>query len=151
MLTLYNVQSQDGFIACRDGDEDFIPDSFWPKTLRALAQYDLILLGRKSYETIQAYEDDAVASFDALPGKKIVVTRNNDFKPKKGYGVMHSAEEILDSNLYIVVTSGPALNNYLLSNKLVDRITYHEVPVALGEGIKPYRAPSATIEIIKLT
>lgn len=138
MVTLYNVISADGFIARTNGSEDFIPDSFWPHTLKTLKKYDCILIGRNTYDTIQGYEEDMRNSFDNLSTRKFVVTTDKNFHPKDGYEVISSPEEVIKLDINIVVTSGPILNNYLIGKKLVDRIIYHEVPISIGDGIKPY-------------
>ena len=150
MVTLYNVVSRDGYIADKDGGEDFIPDSYWPYSLNALKGYDCILMGRKTYDAIQNYGEELTKSFEDLPVKKIIVTRNKNFHPKNGYEIVHTPEDIINSNLNIVVTSGPNLNNYLLQKKLVDKIIYHEVPGSIGSGIKPYDKVDGTVDIAKI-
>jgi dihydrofolate reductase len=140
MITLYNVVSADGYIARKDGSEDFIPDSYWQHTLDVISKYDLVIIGRKTYETIQNYDEELLRSFDALPIRKVVVTKNKFFSVKNGYEIADSPEKVLEPNLNILVTSGPTLNQYFLDNNLVDKIIYHEVPEYIGEGIKPYRS-----------
>ena len=149
MLTLYNVVSVDGYIARKDGSEDFISDYYWRYTLSILKNYDLILLGRKTYEAIQNYDEEFWKSFDALPARKVVVTKNKDFHVKNGYEIIDSPEKVIDLNLNIIVTSGPTLNQYLIDKKLVDKIIYHEVPESIGEGIRPYRS-TGSIKSIRL-
>lgn len=149
MLSLYNVVSEDGYIARKDGSEDFIPNSYWPHTLEALKQYDRIILGRKTYETIQEYEKELRDSFDDLPVQKIVITKDKNFHPKQEYAVAYAPEEVIVPSLNIVATSGPTLNQYLIDKGMVDKIIYHKVPVAIGSGIKPYR-DIGSIEAIKL-
>ncbi len=138
MLTLYNVVSADGFIASTSGEEDFIPESYWKFTLEILKKYDCIILGRKTYEAIQNYEEEFRETFDRLPAIKFVITTNKNFQVKEGYNLAHTSEEVIQSNMNIVVTSGHILNDYLLSKNLVDKIMYHEVPVPIFNGIKPY-------------
>ena len=150
MVTLYNVVSRDGYIADKDGGEDFIPDSYWPYSFNVLKGYDFILMGRKTYDAIQNYGEELTKSFEDLPVKKIIVTRNKNFHPKNGYEIVHTPEDIINSNLNIVVTSGPNLNNYLLQKKLVDKIIYHEVPGSIGSGIKPYDKVDGTVDIAKI-
>lgn len=149
MVTLYNVVSADGYIARTDGSEDFIPDSHWPRTLEVLRKFDCIVMGRRTYETIQDYDDELKNSFHNLPIKKYVITHNIDYSVDHGYKVINSPEEALKSSTNIVVTSGPALNDYLLEKGLVDRIIYHEVPLKIGEGIRPYRSAGG-IESVRL-
>jgi dihydrofolate reductase len=82
MLTLYNVVSKDGFIATKDGSEDFIPDDSWQDTLETFKKYDVLILGRKSYEAIQKYDPEQVNALSELAIKKYVVTHNVSFTPK---------------------------------------------------------------------
>jgi dihydrofolate reductase len=138
MVSLYNVVSADGYIARLNGGEDFIDDTFWPRTLEFLKTYDCVVMGRKTYEAIQKYEADLVQAFEELPLKKIVVTHDIGFPLKSGYEAAHTPEEILAKGENIVVTSGPTLNNYLLAHKLVTQIFLHKIPLTIGEGIKPY-------------
>ena len=150
MVTLYNVVSADGYIADKNGNEDFIPDSYWPYSLNVLKEYDCILMGRKTYDAIQNYGEELTKSFEDLPVRKVVVTRDKNFHPKNGYEIVHTPEDIINSNLNIVVTSGPSLNNYLLQKKLVDKIIYHEVPELIGSGTKPYGNVDDTVDIAKI-
>lgn len=150
MVTLYNVVSADGFIAREDGSEDFIPESYWPHTLAVLKQYDCVMLGRKAYEAVQSYEEELISSLEQLPVRKVVVTRDKSFHAKQGYEIAHSPEEVIKPGMNILVVSGPTLNNYLLSKNLVNKITYHEVPVSIGSGIKPYDSVPDSVEVVKL-
>lgn len=149
MVTLYNVISEDGFIARKDGSEDFIPDDYWPHTLDILRTYDRIVLGRKTYETLQNYEKELRVPFDNLPVQKFVISKDAGISVKDGYTLVSSPEEALNPTMNIVVISGPTLNNYLIQHNLVNRIMHHEVPVSIGEGIKPYN-DSEGIEVTTL-
>jgi dihydrofolate reductase len=150
MVTLYNVVSRDGYIATKDWSEDFIPSSYWPKTLSYLSQFDCIIIGRKTYEAIQKYEDPMRLSFDSLPVRKIVVTRDRNFQVKLGYEISYSIEESISQYRNVVVTSGPTVNDYLIDKQLVDRITYHKVPEAVGDGIRPYQNINSLIKVAEL-
>ncbi|MEK7661987.1 MAG: hypothetical protein AAB355_00585 [Patescibacteria group bacterium] len=138
MLTLYNVISADGFIARKDGSEDFIPDNLWPNFLNLCRKYGVLIMGRKTYETIQNYEEEPLRQFEELPIKKIVISDNRDFHPKEGYIVAHSPEDALVSAPDALVSSGTTLNDYLLKHRMVEKIILHEVPISIGEGIKPF-------------
>ncbi|MBU6501001.1 MAG: hypothetical protein KGJ89_02645 [Patescibacteria group bacterium] len=138
MLTLYNVISSDGFIARKNGGEDFIPDNLWQNFLDICREHGTLIVGRKTYDTIQAYSKELLGSFGKLPIKKIVVSGDRDFHPKKDYIVVHSPEEAFALEPDALVSSGPTLNNYLLKNGFVKNIILHEVPAAIGEGIRPF-------------
>lgn len=138
MVTLYNVTSADGFIARNDGSEDFIPDNLWPNFLNLCQEYETLIMGRKTYDTIQAYPEELLKPFEKLPIRKIVITNNPAFKPKPEYIVVHSPQDAITLAPNALISSGPTLNNYLLKNHLVKKIIFHEVPVVINEGIKPF-------------
>jgi len=54
--TLYNVISEDGFVARPDGNEDFIPDELWDFFIKLLRTYDTMVISSKTYEAQQAYD-----------------------------------------------------------------------------------------------
>ena len=138
MITLYNVISTDGFIARNDGREDFISDSLWPNFLNLCNEYGSIIMGRKTYETIQKYDKKLLESFEKLPIKKIVISKNLSFHPKKEYILVDSPEKSIALAPNGLVSSGPTLNNFLLENHLVKKVIFHKVPVSIGDGIKPF-------------
>jgi len=138
MVTLYNVVSADGFIARPDGNEDFIPDSLWPRTLELFSRYDTVAMGRKTYEALQAYPDELLKPFEALPVKKVVVSRDPDFKLKSGYALVRSPREACALGENVLVTSGPTLNGSVVDDKLAEKVILHRLPVKIGEGVKPF-------------
>lgn len=138
MLTTYNVVSEDGFITDLDGSEEFIPDELWSKTLDFFSKFEIILMGRKTYEAMQKYDKDMLDKFERLKIRKGVITRNTDFKPKEGYEVFYSPEEALGSANNVLVTSGPELNTYLLRKNLIDEIVFWEIPEKIGSGVSPF-------------
>lgn len=138
MLTLYNVISSDGYIMSKDGDESFIPDSLWPTVLDVFKQYEIILMGRKTYEAFQNYGENLLEPFEKLDIRKVVVSRDESFQPKSGYEVVRDAEDIIRNNEKVVVSSGPRFNNVLFQKGLIDTIILHKLPVSLGGGIKPF-------------
>lgn len=131
MIALYNVISEDEFIARKDGQEDFIPDELWPTTLAILNSYDFLLMGSKTYETIQDYERESLRLFEELEVEKIVISK--DFFVKSGYKVIRSLQEIPEGKT--IVSSGPTLNNSLFQEKLIEKVILHIVPVEIGNGI----------------
>lgn len=148
MLTLYNVISEDGFIARPDGSEHFIPDALWPITLGIFWQYEVLVMGRKTYDAMQKYPRELLEPFEALPMKRVVVSHDGNFHPKSGYVAARSPEEALALGSNVLVSSGPTLNTFLLRNDLVDMVILHKVPIAIGEGIRPF--PVETNRILAL-
>lgn len=138
MVTLYNVISSDGFIARNDGSEDFIPDGLWPNFLNLCQKYGTLVMGRKTYDTIQSYPKELLEPLEKLSIRKIVITGNRSFESKYEYIIAHSPQDALKLAPDALVSSGPILNNFLLKNRLVEKIILHEVPTGIGEGIKPF-------------
>lgn len=77
MVTLYNVVSSDGYIARKDGSEDFISDELWPVTLKLFKKFDALVMGRKTYEVLQSYGKEFLEPLENLTLKKIVVSQSN--------------------------------------------------------------------------
>ena len=138
MVTLYNVISADGYIARKDGSEDFIPDELWPITLDIFKKFDVLVMGGKTYQVLQSYDKKSLELFEKLGIKKVVVTRDKNFQPKSGYVVVHTPEDALRMSTNTLVSSGPTLNNYLLEKKLVDTIIFHQLPILIKDGILPF-------------
>lgn len=151
MVTLYNVISADGFIARKDGSEDFIPDNLWQNFLSLCKEYGTLIMGRKTYDTIQAYDEELLDSFEALPIRKIVVSGNKNLNLKDGYMLVNTPEDAVALAPDALVSSGPTLNNYLIRNHLVGEIIFHEVPVLIGNGIKPFDKTDLTLKAIDNT
>jgi len=150
MVTLYNVISDDGFIARKDGSEDFIPDNLWSNFLSLCKEYGTLIMGRKTYDTIQTYDKELRDSFEALSIHKIVVSSNKKLDLKDGYTVVNTPEDAVALAPDALVSSGPTLNNYLIRNYLVKEIVLHEVSVSIGDGIEPFDRTSLQLEGIKV-
>lgn len=138
MLTLYNVISKDGFIADKSGKEDFIPETLWINFLNLCKEYGSVIMGRKTYETIQSYEKELLIPFEELSIKRIVITSDTHFRTKPGYLVLYSPQEALKLVPDSLVSSGPDLNNFLLQTGCVGKVILHIVPELIEEGIKPF-------------
>lgn len=145
MVTLYNVVSADGFIARKDGSEDFIPDDVWPNFLALCGKYGAIIMGRKTYDAIQAYPEELIRAFEKLPIRKIVVSANRSFRPKQEYIVAHSPEDAVALEPDALASSGPILNDYLLEKHLVGKVIFHELSISIGEGIRPFNTDKVSL------
>lgn len=147
MLTLYNAVSEDGFIASKDGAEEFIPDEVWGDFLSLCKMYDSLMMGRKTYETIQAYPEEMIKEFESLNIKKIVVTSNNKYNVKPGYLIVGSPKDALPLGINILLSSGPTLNESVLSQGLVDTVIKNIIPEKIGDGIKQFeKQPNLFLE-----
>jgi dihydrofolate reductase len=140
MVTLYNTISQDGFIAGKDGSEDFIPDEAWDDFINICRsrKYDTVVFSRKAYEAIQKYPETMHQKLDNLNIKKVVVTKNSEFAVKAEYTIAHSLDEAFALGKNILFSSGPTLNAVALQEGLVDKIILNEIQEKIGGGLKDF-------------
>lgn len=138
MFTLYNLVSADGFIARPDGREDFIPDSVWQKFLDLCQAYGTLVMGRKTYDAIQSYDQKLIDEFESLAVTKIVISHNKEFKAKTDYHIVSTPEAAATIVPDALVCSGPTLNNYVLRKHLVKEILLYQLLTPIGEGIEPF-------------
>ncbi len=139
MVTLYNTISADGFVARKDGSEDFIPDSAWDDFIELLSEYDAVVMGRKTYETIQKYPDSMARLFERMDMKRVVVSRDANYYPKQGYGVLSSISEIPRVGERILLTSGPTLNSAALEAGVINRVIFTILREKIGEGLPVFQ------------
>ena len=152
MITLYNAISTNGYINEADGSEDFIPYEVWHEFLELCTAYDVIAVGKNSYQVIQDYEPKEREFFEKLPIKKVVISRDSKFHPKKGYEVIRSVSKLSQLGKNILVSSGPALNDVFLKEKLIDKIIFNCIPIKVNGGLKQFSTeqPKMILESEKL-
>ncbi|MCI5108229.1 MAG: dihydrofolate reductase family protein [Candidatus Pacebacteria bacterium] len=135
MITLYNVVSKDGFIAGKDGNEDFIPDGMWNDFIDLCKKNDVLVMGRKTYDAIQSYPEELTGELENVSIRKVVITRQIDLSIKPQYEVITTVDEIPVLGENILISSGPTLNSAVIKAGIVDQIILNEIPVILAEGI----------------
>ena len=138
MATSYNVISKDGYIATKDGKEDFIPSYLWDTFLDICRQNDVVVIGRKTYEAIQTYSSEHITEFEQLEVKIVVVSRDDSFYPKESYIKVSIPEKAIKYGNKILLCSGPSLNSYFLEKNLIDKFIRVILPQNIYDGIKPF-------------
>jgi len=143
-VIMANAISPNGLLAREDGNEDWLPSEGWQEFLADAKRFNNFVMGRETYERVQELYPDY--NFDNVEtGYKIIVTRNQDFQPPKGYIVVHSPQEALRfleekriENALLV--GGGKLNSQFLAQKLVNEIWITITPYIIGKG-RPFIAP----------
>ena len=139
--SVFIATSLDGFIARPDGALDWLPtDDVEPHGYdEFMAGIDAIVIGRKTYETVLA--------FDAWPyGKKQVVvlsTRPSDLAPPPDEAVCHTMtgtpQEVVawlaTRGLKHAYIDGGITVQRFLEAGLIQRVIITRIPVLLGQGI----------------
>ena len=137
----YQVASSlDGFIAAEDGSYDWIPmdpDIDFPALFE---QFDTLVMGRKTYETMQAYEGGI--DENGVYGKRTIVfsrTMTDPGHPKVEVVAKDAAAVVQrlknESGRDIWLFGGGNLFRQFLDAGLVDSVEIAVVPVLLGSGI----------------
>ena len=145
MVTIYNVISKDGFIARSDGGEDFIPEEIWEYDMQFFRQFDTWVMGRKTYEAIQKYDEESKKLFDGLNIQKIIVTENKDFQAKDGIVIAHSIADAIHTGKNILICSGPTLNTNALKQNFVNNVIQYKLSDEISEGIRPFSIDTKNI------
>jgi dihydrofolate reductase len=137
----YQVASSlDGFIAAEDGSYDWIPMDPEIDFGALFARFDTLVMGRKTYETMQGYEgglDDK-----GVYGKETVVF-SRTLVPSEHPAVTVIGDDIVDAvtrlkarpGKDVWLFGGGNLFRQLLDAGVVDTVEVAVLPVMLGAGI----------------
>ncbi len=146
-VSVYIGSILDGFIAREDGDIGWLDDANKNVTPgedfgfhRFLESVDLIVMGRKTFEQVQAlenwtYEDKKLIVLTSkrnleIPEKlKRIATTSNTLNPTK------LIKELSDQSINHIYIDGGLVIQEFLSAGLVDEITVTIVPIIIGRGI----------------
>nr|WP_271214112.1 dihydrofolate reductase family protein [Rhodococcus wratislaviensis]GLK41454.1 pyrimidine reductase [Rhodococcus wratislaviensis] len=152
-VVVQELTSLDGFVAGRSGELDFfdaVPDygEVDRYNLRLLADTDLALLGRKTYQMFSDYwpaeqaQGEVVAeTVNAIP--KLVFSSTLDSAPWgdrepaqlwSGDAVERVQQLRQEPGGNVIVWGSITLARSLLAAELVDEIQLHVVPILLGQG-----------------
>lgn len=152
MASIFIGTSVDGFIARRNGDLDFLPESGGePHGYdEFIAGVDTIVIGRKTFETVLAFPEWPYGQ------KRVVVlsSRPLDFSEVRG-GVVEQmagppaeivAELEASGARHAYVDGGITIQNFLRAG-LIQRLVITRVPVLIGEGIPLFGALPHDIQL----
>ena len=87
--TLFMAMSVNGFIARPDGEEDFISNAHWADYVRFCHQYGNVIMGRKTYEAIQSW-NEAIGFQDIAGVTKIILSSDLNMEVPPEFVVLPS-------------------------------------------------------------
>lgn len=131
--------SANGFVARRDGDEDFLPHEGWLQMLELAKRYGHFIWGRKTYETVKGWGDSFMKDIENIP--TIIVSNSTKTSYPGNVTVCSSPTEamnIIEKKGYkkAFLSGGPTLNTAFVKAGLVDEIILNYNPTILANGIK---------------
>jgi dihydrofolate reductase len=141
--------SLDGFIAGPNGEADWIVMDPSIDFDALFKQFDVALMGRKTYEVVTAHGGSG-----AMPGLEVVVfSRTLPSSSQKGVRIVNDDPREVVSALKakpgrdIWLFGGGALFRSLLDAGLVDTVELAVVPVLLGSGV-PLLPPGGSTQLV---
>lgn len=137
-LTLFMAMSANGLIADSRGSEDFLSDEHWNRFISLAKEHGNIIVGRKTYEAVKAW-NNGLGFNDLGDITKIVVSRDASYSTDAGYICASSPQEALAALAHsgtenALLTGGANLNSQFAKAGLIDEIILSVEPVFLGEG-----------------
>ena len=136
-ISVFCGTSVDGFIARRDGDLDFLPETPEPHGYEEfIASVDTIVIGRKTYETVLGFDQWFYGD------KRVVVLSRHPVEQPRSARVEHMSGEPAEiaaklaatGATHVYLDGGITIQRFLRAG-LVDRLIVTRVPVLIGEGI----------------
>ncbi len=136
--TLFMATSANGFVARKNGDEDFLPKENWGQLLGFTNKYGHLIWGSKTFETVRSWGDDYLDSLKDV--SLIIVSKKNNAFTEKNVTMCQSPQEalkIVENRNYskALLSGGPSLNTSFIKLHLVDEIIINYNATILATGI----------------
>lgn len=138
-VLLYMAVSLDGFIARKNGSEDFLSNQNWETFVALVNKTGNFIVGSKTYEAVMNWDEGF--GFDDFDQRitKIIISRQ-DLSLKAGYTLAHSPKEALEiltqkGHTQALVSGGSMINSAFIQQGLIDEVMLNINPVVIGSGI----------------
>lgn len=134
-ITLFMAMSLNGFIAQKNGEEDFLSHENWLTFLSILKKHDGLIWGRRTYEAVQQWGPDYHIDIPivVLSEKKMDIAIPNTHvvtSPREAveYFRRQGAKSVL-------LSGGATTNTAFAKEGLIEEVIVNLEPVIIGEGI----------------
>ncbi|MBI2670593.1 dihydrofolate reductase family protein [Candidatus Woesearchaeota archaeon] len=132
------AMSVNGYIARTSGEEDFLSDKNWFIFSKIAKEIGCLIVGRKTYEVVSSWKG---YNFDDIKAKKIIISKNNNFKVNKSYLIASSPTDSINKAKSlgfkkVLVSGGSRVNTSFIKEGLINEIILNVEPIILGNGIK---------------
>ena len=136
-ITVEMATSINGYIATKDGSEDFLSNRNYQIMIEFLKEYDCLVWGNTTFKNVKSWGKKYI---DDLKNTLIIVFSKTKQKNYDNVIFCTGLEEFNNvcqkKNLNkIFISGGATINNIFLKNNLVDEIIINYNPYVLTEGI----------------
>ena len=142
-ITIEIACSINGLIATEGGNEDFLSYRGWKIMLEFLKDYDVLILNRKTWDSIVLYRDEYLKDLENI---NIIVLSHKTDKTSKFSNVTYcnSVEDCLEvckklGYEKLLVSGGATINNAFMEKGIVDKIILNYNPFILNKGIPLFK------------
>lgn len=137
--TLFMAVSANGFVARKNGNEDFLPHDGWLQMLEFTKKFGHLIWGRKTYEAVKGWGGEFMKDIEDTP--IILVSSDNTSPCPANVTVCTSPTEVMkivEQRGYAkaFLAGGPTLNTSFAEAGFIDEIILNYNPTILGDGIK---------------
>lgn len=138
-VTIEMACSVDGKIADNNGEEGFLLERGWEIMLELLQKYDVLVWGRKTFESVCTWGEEYVQDLKKIP-MIILSQQKKDQVDWKNVRYCCSVEECLricqeKGWQKVLVSGGAKTNNTFLQANVVNRLILNYNPVVFNQGI----------------
>jgi dihydrofolate reductase len=150
-ITLWMAISANGFIATKDGKEEFLSHDNWLRFAACANRIGCLIWGRKTYEAVSKWDKKYLADLQEV--RKIVVS-HTPLQLPEGFTSATSPEDALHQLesagcTEVMISGGSTLNSEFAKLGLINEIRLDVNSVIIGEGI-PVLAPAEFALQLKL-
>lgn len=138
-ITVEMACSINGMIASSQGEEEFLSDRGWEIMLEFLKNYDVLVWGRKTFESVMTWGDEYTKDLEKI-NMIILSSNSNQEINSKNIFYAKSIEDCLkiakEKNFKkIFISGGAKTNTDFLKQGVVDEVIINYNPVIVTDGI----------------
>lgn len=138
-ITVEMACSINGMIASTQGEEEFLSDRGWEIMLEFLKNYDVLVWGRKTFESVMTWGDEYTKDLEKI-NMIILSSNSNQEINSKNIFYAKSIEDCLkiakEKNFKkIFISGGAKTNTDFLKQGIVDEVIINYNPVIVTDGI----------------
>ncbi len=138
-ITVEMACSINGMIASSQGEEEFLSDRGWEIMLEFLKNYDVLVWGRKTFESVMTWGDEYTKDLEKI-NMIILSSNSNQEINSKNIFYAKSIEDCLkiakEKNFKkIFISGGAKTNTDFLKQGIVDEVIINYNPVIVTDGI----------------